>query len=277
METPILQLHELSVGRKRSVGDERMQGRVEVRRVGAERLDRDDKARLHVAPVEDRAEARDDSVATRTGDEPQQPPFALQDASQDPRDRQHDVPMGHSLENLGDQLLGEQGRALGLAGGAEVAGLAAEGEQVLGAAVGAADAGEARLQPAAVQVRLHRRSDHGPQRTVARLVPLLVDLHVPLEVLLEELVEGGPLGMPRPVNIAPLLRTRSGRRARARHAPNDEARRVGSGRSGSVRVATMGKQVGAAVVDSGHEREAPPGPTRWCASDTGRTSLSDWR
>jgi hypothetical protein len=63
-----------------------------------------DKTWLHVTPVEDRAEARDDGVATR---------------------------------------------ALGLEAGAAVAGPAVEGEQVLGAAVGTADAGNRRAQESA--------------------------------------------------------------------------------------------------------------------------------
>ena len=92
----VRQWHELTVGRKRTVGHEHMQVRVEVRRVGAERLDRDHETRLHVTPVEDRADARDDRVATRAGDEPQQAPLPLEHASQDPRDRQHAM---MSMEN----------------------------------------------------------------------------------------------------------------------------------------------------------------------------------
>jgi hypothetical protein len=59
------------------------------------------------------------------------------------------------------------------------------------------------VQPAAVEVGAHRPLDDGSPGSVVRLEALLVEALVLLEVLLEELVEGGALGMPRPVGRDP--------------------------------------------------------------------------
>jgi hypothetical protein len=75
-------------------------------------------------------------------------------------------PLG--VADVGDDLVleegGELGSALGPAGRAEPAPFAGKGEQVLGGAVGAADAGEALLEDAAVEVpRDHAVEEAAPE------------------------------------------------------------------------------------------------------------------
>ncbi len=119
-----------------AVGDEGMHVGVEVGGVGAERLDRDDQARCDVPPVEDRTKARNDGVAGRAGEQAEQAPLALEQPEQDARNREHDVAVRDGLEDLRDDVLREQRRALGLVARTEVTCPAGEGEQVLGPAVG---------------------------------------------------------------------------------------------------------------------------------------------
>jgi hypothetical protein len=102
---------------------------VEVGGVRAECLDRDDQARRDVVAIEDRADARDDRVARRAGEQAEQAPLALEQSAQDARNREHDVAVRDGLEDLRDDLLREQRRALRLAARTEVAGPAGEGEQ----------------------------------------------------------------------------------------------------------------------------------------------------
>ncbi len=151
-----------------------MHVRVEVGGVRAERLDRDDQARCDVVAIEDRADARDDGVTRRTGEQAEQAPLALEQPAQDARNREHDVAVRHGLEDLRDDVLREQRRALGLAARAEVASSAGEREQVLGPAVRTADPREAALKPAAGEVGLDGCGDDLAQRVFSRLVAFLV-------------------------------------------------------------------------------------------------------
>ena len=125
----VRQLQELSTLRKCAVGDERMHVGVEVGGVGAERLDRDDQARRRVVAIEDRADARDDRVTSRAGEQAEQAPLALEQPAQDTRNREHDVAVRDGLEELRDDVLREQRRALGLAARTEVTCPAGEREQ----------------------------------------------------------------------------------------------------------------------------------------------------
>ena len=65
----VRQLQELALLIECTVGDEGMHVGVEVGRVGAERLNRDHEARRDVVAIEDRADARDDRVAGRAGEQ----------------------------------------------------------------------------------------------------------------------------------------------------------------------------------------------------------------
>ena len=128
--------------------------RVEVGGVRAERLDRDHETWRDVVAIEDRADARDDRVASRAGEQAEQAPLALEQPAQDTWNRENDVAVRDGLEDLRHDVLREQRRAHGLAARTEVASPAGEGEQVLGPAVRAANPREAALQPAAGEVGL---------------------------------------------------------------------------------------------------------------------------
>jgi len=127
---------------------------VEVGCVRTERLDREYETRRDVVAIEDRADARDDRVTRRAGEQAEQAPLALEQPAQDTWNREHDVAVRDGLEDLLDDVLREQRRALGPAARTEVASSAGESEQVLGGAVRAADPREAALQPAAGEVGL---------------------------------------------------------------------------------------------------------------------------
>ena len=56
---------------------------VEVGGVRTERLDRDHETWCDVVAIEDRADARDDRVASRAGEQAKQTPLALEQSTQD--------------------------------------------------------------------------------------------------------------------------------------------------------------------------------------------------
>ncbi len=60
---------------------------VEVGGVRTERLDRDHETRRRVVAIEDRADARDDRVTSRAGEQAEQAPLALEQPAQDARNR----------------------------------------------------------------------------------------------------------------------------------------------------------------------------------------------
>ena len=64
---------------------------VEVGGVRAERPDRDHETRRDVVAIEDRANAGDDRVAGRAGEQSEQAPLALEQPAQDARNREHDL------------------------------------------------------------------------------------------------------------------------------------------------------------------------------------------
>jgi hypothetical protein len=112
-----------------AVGEVGVHVGVEVGGVRAERLDRDDQARCDARPVEDRANARDDGMASRAGEQAEQAPLALEQPAQDTWNRENDVAVRDGREDLRDDVLREQRRALGLAARTEVVGPAGEREQ----------------------------------------------------------------------------------------------------------------------------------------------------
>ena len=147
---------------------------VEVGGVRAEGLDREDETRCDIAPVKDRADTRDDRVASRAGKQAEKLTLALEHPPQRARDRQHDVAVRDGLEDLGDDMFRKERRPLGLAARAEVAGPTGKREQVLGPIARATDPREAALEPAAGEVGLDGRGNDLAQRPFPRLVAVLV-------------------------------------------------------------------------------------------------------
>ena len=90
--------------------------------------------------------------------------------------------LGHQSSEELDLLL--------VAGGAEPAPFAGEGEQVVFLTVITADAGEPVLQFAAVQKLVHHLGDDGAKETVAGLVAFLIDRLKAVEMPGEALPEG---------------------------------------------------------------------------------------
>jgi len=108
------------------------------------------------------------------------------------------------VSDVGDHLVleegGELGGALGPAGRAEPASLAGEGEQVLGGAVGAADAGEAPLEDAAVEVPRDHPVEEATPEAVSALEEILPRPLDGLEQGLEQRVQGRLGGPARPIS-----------------------------------------------------------------------------
>ncbi len=119
----VRELQELSLLCKCAVGDERMHVRVEVGGVRAERLDRDHETRRDIPPIEDRADARDDRVTCRAGEQAEQAPLALEQSAQDARNREHDVPVRDGLEELGPAVRAADPRKAALQAAAGEVGL----------------------------------------------------------------------------------------------------------------------------------------------------------
>lgn len=106
-------------------------------------------------------------------------------------------PLG--MADVSDHLVLEEGRELGSALGparrAEPAPLAGKGEQVLGGAVGTADAGEAPLEDAAVEVPRDHAVEQAAPEAVAALEEVFPGPLDSLELGIEQQVERG-LGRP---------------------------------------------------------------------------------
>jgi hypothetical protein len=75
---------------------------------------------------------------------------------------------------------------------------------VLALAGGAAEAGEAVVQEAAIEEGLDRAGDHRAERSGAGLVALFVRVTVGVEVLVEEAIEDGALGVSGAVDGGPV-------------------------------------------------------------------------
>jgi hypothetical protein len=128
-----LDRHERPVAREEPVGRERVDVRVE-RESRAEGLDRRDEAGRGVLSPRAVAEVAAQSGEGATGEEREEGPLAREEAPKRLRDREDVVPVRDGREDL-LEVLREERRALRLARGAEVAGAAGEGEQVLAPAL----------------------------------------------------------------------------------------------------------------------------------------------
>jgi hypothetical protein len=100
---------------------------------------------------------------------------------------------------VGDPTSGLEDTAL-MAGGTEVAGLAGEGEQVLMAAAGAGEAGEAGGKIAATTEGLNGGDGFGPERAHGRAVLFLVTGNKIIPATVDNLPEGRRPRAPRMVN-----------------------------------------------------------------------------
>ena len=235
---------EATVAREDPFGDEHVQVRVEVGAEGAEGLERDDGAR-NAARLHGRlGEQRPQRVPGRLGHLAVKPPLPLDQAAECFRHGEDDVAVRHVEQHVLGHPLREDGRALGLAGGAEVSRAAGEGEQVLVVAAGAADPGETADRPPAGQVGVDVAAHHVAQGAAAGLVAVGVRAPVVLPEVLQQAVEGGALGVAGAVERRRRLRAAGGGRARPhiptprgtggwsrRAGPRGSAHRVGDHRA----------------------------------------------
>jgi hypothetical protein len=97
--------------------------------------------------------------------------------------------VGDGIEDLVLEPIGPDLESFGVAGGAEDAGLAAEGDEELGVTLVAAHAGKALFEDTAVEEALDGAPGGSSQATVAGLELLFVNEGEGLEVVLDEAIE----------------------------------------------------------------------------------------
>jgi hypothetical protein len=160
-----------------------MDVRMEVGSKRAEGLDGADRPRPYVFTLEKLLEALSDALLSGLGEKGEQGAFALEKPPESLGDRENKMSMRHRLQDLFPELLGEQDRALGLAGGAKIPRLARKREQMLASTGRTSDAGEASTKPTAVEESLDGGADHRSKRTRLGFKSLLVSIEVVVEVL----------------------------------------------------------------------------------------------
>lgn len=158
--------------------------------------------------------------------------------------------MPDRFENILAETIGRLGRALGSARGAQSPALAREGHEHVLAAAGAADAGKAILENAAVEIAGHHSIDTAPPESETRLETLLPFQFDRFEPGLENAIERRGLRLTRSINGRPGSR-RAGRGDIHAHRPKplgcSRARRCRSERDGA----------GKTLVDHGARARCP--------------------
>ena len=139
---------ELSVATENAVGNQGMGMRIEVGAVAAEGLQRDDAAGADVTAVKECLEGFQNRGVGGLGQKAEQLAVAFDETAQDAGDGKGPVAMRDGSQDLRGEFFGEQDRAFGLAAGAEISGAATERQKMLGVTLGAANPGEAALEPA---------------------------------------------------------------------------------------------------------------------------------
>ena len=105
-------------------------------------------------------------------------------------DGEDELAVGDGVEELVLEPVGPDFEALGVATGAEDAGLAAEGDEEFSVTALATDTCEAVVEDAAVEELRDGAPGRAPQAPKAWLELLLVHLGESVEMVLDELVEG---------------------------------------------------------------------------------------
>jgi hypothetical protein len=116
------------------------------------------------------------------------------------RDGEHPLCVTDRFEHILAQPVRRLGRALRSARGAKPPALAREGHEHVLAAVSAADAGEAILENAAIEIALDDSVDASPPEPETRLETLLPFPFDRLEPCLEKAIERRGLRLTRPIN-----------------------------------------------------------------------------
>ena len=154
LQVELGQFQKLALRSKRPAGDQGVDVRVPVQQF-AVGLDRGDHAGHHVLAAE---QASDFGLDARPGARAELAQQLAIEAGVQPQalgDGQHDLPVGDGSADLFGHVDGGQQGAFLVAGGAGAALLAGKGDEHLVVAVGAADAGEALVQVAALEKGRH--------------------------------------------------------------------------------------------------------------------------
>ncbi len=125
-----------------------------------------------------------------------------EEAAQDLRNTQYEVPVGDGLEHVRAKPLPEFHDTFLMAGWPEISSLAGEGQQPFCSAPIAANPGEAVVQVTTLQVPDDYLPEIRSPEAIALLESLLVNLREGLEVILYALVVWGEMGLSRPVDRA---------------------------------------------------------------------------
>ena len=177
------------VGGEKAVGGKDVQVGVE-EEIVAEGVDGGNGTKFPLGEAETGAEVIAEALGGGAEEKSEMGSALAEDAAEDPWDGEDELTMGDVVaDGAGDPLAGSPHAAL-VAGGAEVAGLAGEGEQALVAAVGAVEAGEAGGEIAAAEEGLDGGNGLGAQRAeVLAMVGFVVGEKV-VPAVMDELPEG---------------------------------------------------------------------------------------
>jgi len=137
---------EPSVANEDAIGNQGMGVRIEVGAVAAISLDRDDAAGANVCAVKECPEGFQNRAVGGLREQAKQLAVVLDQTPQDAGDGKGPVAMRDRCQDLRGEFLGEQDRAFGLAARAEIPRASTERQQMLGAALGAANPREAALK-----------------------------------------------------------------------------------------------------------------------------------
>ena len=165
---------------------------------GAERLDGEDTTGPGVV-AEQGEVGLEDRLPGKTGQLLKQVAVEAEEDAQAFGDGPDELAMRHVQADVFSDVHAEEERAFLRATGADAALLAGESDEELVSAVGAADAGEAVLEVAALEELADGLVDHRPPVTELAGVAFAVDGAEVVEVLSDEAVEVGFPGLPRPV------------------------------------------------------------------------------
>ena len=164
----------------------------------AVRLDGED-GRGHAVTAQGMSEVLAEASPSSTAEFPQKLSIASESGPKDFRDGPHQLPMRNLLEDLASDPLHKGRHSLGLTRRAEIASLAAEGQQVLLATLRTADAGEAVAEDPAFRKTINRLVHHRAQGAIVSFIEIAVTLLELFPVVLQALVKGRSFRMTLPV------------------------------------------------------------------------------
>ena len=195
------EVQEGAVGPEEAVGDQEVEMRMPVSE-RAKGLDGTDDAGDAIGLAQRRAQEVAQRAVRDTAQESEEPAVVEEEGPQSLGDGEDELAVWDGVEEFVLEPVGPDLEALGVTAGAEVARLAAEGNEELGLAALADDAGETVLEDAAVEEALQSSPGDVAQAPVLGLEAFFVDADEGVEEIFEQPVQRRLARSPRPVDGA---------------------------------------------------------------------------